>query len=66
MPEHKPGHDQVRQRAYALWEQAGRPEGRSEEFWHQASADLEAKNHKPSQEMPENLADEVKPGTVPE
>lgn len=27
---------QVRQRAYALWESEGRPEGRHEEHWHRA------------------------------
>lgn len=26
----------VRERAYLLWEQAGRPEGRADEFWHRA------------------------------
>jgi hypothetical protein len=26
----------VREQAYLLWEHAGRPEGRSDEFWHQA------------------------------
>lgn len=26
----------VRERANRLWDQAGRPEGRAEEFWHQA------------------------------
>ena len=25
-----------REHAYALWEQAGRPEGRADEFWHEA------------------------------
>ena len=37
------GHDQTeqqRERAYELWEQAGRPEGRHEEFWHQAGEEL--------------------------
>ncbi|WP_084113140.1 DUF2934 domain-containing protein [Belnapia moabensis] len=31
----------VRERAYYLWEQEGRPEGRAEEFWARAAA-LEA------------------------
>ena len=31
----------VRRRAYQLWEQAGQPEGRSEEFWFAARAELE-------------------------
>jgi hypothetical protein len=26
----------VRERAYALWEQDGRPDGRTEAYWHQA------------------------------
>ena len=37
LAETKAGLDQVvRERAYLLWEQAGRPEGRADEFWHQA------------------------------
>jgi hypothetical protein len=32
--------EQVRKRAYELWVNAGKPEGRSEEFWHAASAEL--------------------------
>lgn len=31
-------HEAVRDTAYFLWEQAGRPEGRSEEFWYKALA----------------------------
>jgi len=33
----------IRRRAYELWEQAGQPEGRSEEFWFAAIAELEGK-----------------------
>ena len=32
--------DQRRERAYALWEQAGSPEGRHDEFWEQAGQEL--------------------------
>jgi hypothetical protein len=32
--------DQVRQRAYQLWEQHGRSEGHEVEFWHQAEREL--------------------------
>ena len=32
--------EQVRRRAYELWEEAGRPEGRGDEFWHEAWADI--------------------------
>jgi Protein of unknown function (DUF2934) len=30
----------VRRRAYTLWEEAGRPEGRSDEFWLAAEMDI--------------------------
>jgi hypothetical protein len=33
----------VRRRAYELWEQAGQPEGRTDEFWHAARAELEGR-----------------------
>ena len=37
LAETKAGLDQVvRERAYLLWEQAGRPEGRADDFWRQA------------------------------
>jgi hypothetical protein len=37
LAETKEGLDQVvRERAFLLWEQAGQPEGRAEEFWYQA------------------------------
>jgi hypothetical protein len=32
----------VRERAYQLWEQSGRPDGHSEAFWLQAVADIAA------------------------
>jgi hypothetical protein len=37
LAETKAGLDQVvRERAYLLWEQAGRPDGRADDFWRQA------------------------------
>lgn len=33
-------HETIETRAYQLWEEAGRPFGRSEEFWFQASTEL--------------------------
>jgi hypothetical protein len=32
--------DRVRQRAFELWEQRGRPEGYEAEFWYQAEREL--------------------------
>ena len=31
---------QIRDRAYALWEAAGRPEGQDEQFWFAAAAEM--------------------------
>jgi len=32
--------DEIRRHAYEIWEREGRPEGRAEEHWRQAEADL--------------------------
>lgn len=43
--------DRVRQRAYQLWELAGAPEGRPDDYWHQAEAEInEAQPDKHSRE----------------
>jgi hypothetical protein len=36
----KPTEEQIRSRAHELWEQAGKPEGREDEFWRQAEREL--------------------------
>jgi len=33
--------DRIRERAFALWEGEGKPEGRHEEHWRQASSEIE-------------------------
>ncbi|MGH7995838.1 MAG: DUF2934 domain-containing protein [Opitutaceae bacterium] len=35
-----PRSEEIAHRAYELWEQAGRPEGREQEHWHLAERDL--------------------------
>ncbi|PLZ04009.1 hypothetical protein CY652_03310 [Burkholderia sp. WAC0059] len=32
----------IRQRAYRLWQDAGAPEGRADEYWHRAEAQFNA------------------------
>jgi hypothetical protein len=39
-PGGQPTEDDIRARAYALWEQAGRPEGDGVEFWCRAENEL--------------------------
>ena len=46
-----PTKEQVIHRAYQLWEQAGKPEGRDQEFYHQAEREL-------ADHVPEISADE--------
>ena len=36
-----PTADQIRQRAYELWQLAGRPEGSDQEFWYEAERELQ-------------------------
>jgi hypothetical protein len=36
-----PDNEQIRTRAHQLWEQAGKPDGREDEFWHQAERELQ-------------------------
>ncbi len=42
----------VRNRAYALWEKDGRPDGRSDEYWQQARSEAEAEEAEPGNEGP--------------
>jgi hypothetical protein len=35
--------ERVRRRAYELWEEAGRPPGRADDYWRQARVELEGK-----------------------
>jgi len=39
--------EEVRDRAYFLWEQAGRPSGREHEFWAQAAQEIEGDDAPP-------------------
>ena len=36
-----PTEEQIRKRTFELWEQAGKPEGREDEFWQQAQRELQ-------------------------
>ncbi len=43
MPEHAiPSEEEIRTRSYLIWEREGRPEGKSEEHWLRAKAELDA------------------------
>jgi hypothetical protein len=36
----KPTTEEIRQRAYQLWKEAGEPDGKSDAFWYQAEEQL--------------------------
>ena len=38
---------QIRNYAYQLWEKAGKPEGRDDEFWRAAEIELDAEDENP-------------------
>jgi Protein of unknown function (DUF2934) len=43
----KPTRMEVVRRAYELWEKGGKPEGRDQEFYHQAERELEGESEGP-------------------
>ncbi len=47
-----PTDDQIRVRAHQLREQAGKPDGREDEFWHQAERELDQMEDVAKQEPP--------------
>jgi hypothetical protein len=50
-----PTDEQIRLRARELWEQAGKPEGRDEDFWHQAQQELQNEDKSSPLRTPDNL-----------
>jgi hypothetical protein len=37
--------DQIRTRAYLMWEADGKPDGGADQYWHQARERIEAETH---------------------
>ena len=50
-----PTKEQIIHRAYELWEQAGKPEGRDDEFYHQAEQELRNADKSSALRTPDNL-----------
>jgi hypothetical protein len=53
--------DRVRERAYALWEMDGRPDGRSEEYWRQARSEVEAEEAESSNANTDDVTEKRQP-----
>jgi hypothetical protein len=50
-----PTDEQIRIRAHQLWEQAGKPEGREDEFWRLAEQELLNEDKSSPVRTPDNL-----------
>ena len=48
----RPAEMDIVRRAYELWEQAGKPDGRDQEFYHQAEQELRKANEQAIPEPP--------------
>ena len=53
---HTKHEDDIRDRAYALWVEAGSPDGRDEEFWHRAESELAEQGELDSSEGASSIA----------
>jgi hypothetical protein len=51
----EPTKEQIIHRAYELWEQAGKPDGRDQEFYHQAEQELRNEDKSSPVRTPDNL-----------
>ncbi len=51
----EPTEQDIRERAHRLWEQAGKPEGREEEFWHAAEQKLRNEDKSNTLRTPDTL-----------
>ncbi len=55
VPLSEPTEQEIRERAHRLWEQAGKPEGREEEFWHAAEQELRNEDKSNTMRTPDTL-----------
>lgn len=51
----EPSEQEIRERAHQLWERAGQPEGREEEFWHAAEQELRNEDRSNTLRTPDTL-----------
>ncbi len=67
MSEDKPAFEErVQLRAYALWEEDGRPEGQSDDHWHRAKSQIEEEDAASSNRAPTGAAKKGKTRRVKE
>lgn len=62
---HSPKEDDIRGRAYALWIEAGSPDGRDDEFWHSAERELAEEARLDSSEAATGITQPTPPAGLP-
>ena len=62
---HTPHEDDVRDRAYASWVEAGSPYGRDGEFWHRAERELREQAALDSSEAASGVTQPTPPAGLP-
>ena len=62
---HTPHQDDIRDRAYALWVEAGSPDHRDDEFWHRAERELAEQGGLDSSEGATDITQPVPPAGLP-
>jgi hypothetical protein len=63
--EHRPEYEpRIRELAYQLWEEAGRPDGRSDEFWRRARAQVFAEEGTHDKTLSDSFPASDPPGTT--
>jgi hypothetical protein len=55
----------IRERAYVLWEEDGRPEGRAVEFWERAAEQIAIEDHPGAGLLPNPMGESGEPGAEP-
>lgn len=55
--------ERIRQRAHAIWEEAGRPDGAHQQHWEQATAEIDGEESRPKAKGPAT-GKSTKPKTV--
>jgi hypothetical protein len=55
---------QIRERAHAIWEAEGRPEGQDQAHWERAAAEIDAENGGGGEDLDPTKPDVLKPTTA--
>ena len=56
--------ERIRQRAYAIWESEGRPEGEDRRHWERAERELAERDQRPASDATNDRREESEVGTV--